>query len=123
MPPRRRARKDYDEPQPPEETPEDEESIRVHEAFLEHRLAGGEPAGPEAILRAAQQFERLPGAIRTGPVTGRRVPEREPAPPTEPEEYGASPGDERDGGQQTDRRDTGRPGADTADTDETGEES
>jgi|SRR4051812_5868789 hypothetical protein len=84
MPPRRRKPRSDD--QRPEETPEDRESLRVHEAFLEHRLGGGEPATPDAYLRAVQQFERLPGAVPTGPATGRRIapPEPEAAPEAEP---------------------------------------
>jgi hypothetical protein len=85
MPPRRRKPKNSNE-QPPEETPEDQESLRVHEAYHEHRLGGGEPATPDAFLRGAEQFERLPGAVRTGPATGRRIPP--PVPEAEPEAAG-----------------------------------
>jgi hypothetical protein len=53
MPPRKGKPKpepdDYDEPP---ESSEDEGSLRVHEAYLEHRLGGGEPATPEAFRRA-----------------------------------------------------------------------
>jgi hypothetical protein len=73
MPPQKRKPKpksdDYDEP--PSESPEDEGSIRVHDAYLEHRLGGGEPATPEAFRRAVEQFEQLPGAVRTGPASAR----------------------------------------------------
>ena len=57
---------DYDEPP---ESAEDEGSIRIHDAYLEHRLGGGDPATPEAFRRAVEQFEQLPGAIRTGPAS------------------------------------------------------
>jgi hypothetical protein len=39
----------------------------VHEAYLEHRLSGGEPATPEAYRRAFEQFQNLPGAVRSVP--------------------------------------------------------
>src|SRR4051794_27363989 len=76
MPPRRRKPPDEDTPPPGQEpgndeSPESEDSLLVHEAYLEHRLGGGEPATPEAYQRAVEQFERLPGAVPTRP--GRRT--------------------------------------------------
>lgn len=62
---------------------EQDHAVRVHEAYLEHRLAGGEAPDPEAHLRAIEEFERLPGALRTTP------------PPT-PEESSGSDGDAED---------------------------
>jgi hypothetical protein len=46
---------------------EEGDAVRVHEAYIENRLGGGEPPGPEAYQRAIEQFERLPGAMRTTP--------------------------------------------------------
>jgi hypothetical protein len=43
------------------------DAVRIHEAYLEHRLAGGGAPDPEAHLRAIEEFERLPGALRTTP--------------------------------------------------------
>jgi hypothetical protein len=80
--PRRRARKpDGDGGDDPRRKPHEEEgdAVRVHEAYLEHRMGGGEEPDPEAHLRAIEQFERLPGALPT-------------TPPKTPDE----PGDEND---------------------------
>jgi len=46
---------------------EDEGTIRVHEAYQEHRLGGGEPATPEAYRQAVERFRKLPGAVRSTP--------------------------------------------------------
>ena len=75
--------KDYPEPEPHEEQPG---AVRVHQAYLEHRLAGGEPATPEAYRRALEQFEKLPGAIQTVPPT---------APPEKPEDERGAGDDEK----------------------------
>lgn len=50
--------------EPFEEAPE---NIDVHEAYLEYRLGGGERPSSRAYARAAEQFNRLPGAIRGKP--------------------------------------------------------
>jgi hypothetical protein len=52
-----------------EREPHEEESgaVEVHRAYLEHRLAGGEPATPELYRRAVEQFQKLPGATRSVP--------------------------------------------------------
>jgi hypothetical protein len=67
-PPRRRPRKrdgdGDDEREPYEEEPD---AVRIHEAYLQHRLAGGEEPDPEAYRRAIEEFERLPGALPTIP--------------------------------------------------------
>jgi hypothetical protein len=55
---------DYQEPEPHKEQ---SDAVRVHQAYLEHRLAGGEPATPEAYRRAVEQFQKLPGAMRSVP--------------------------------------------------------
>jgi hypothetical protein len=71
-PPRKRAKKpDGDGGEDVRREPHEEEShaVRVHEAYLEHRLGGGEAPDPEAHLRAIEEFERLPGALRTTPST------------------------------------------------------
>ncbi len=57
----------YQEPEPPEPHKEEPDAVRVHEAYLEHRLSGGEPATPEAYQRAFEQFQSLPGAVRSTP--------------------------------------------------------
>jgi hypothetical protein len=96
MPSRQRKPPD-DTPPPPSQAPdddesfEDEESVRLHQAYLEFRVAGGAPATPEAYRRAAEQFERLPGAIRTRPGVG-QAPPRPATPP------GGEPHDEEPGG-------------------------
>jgi hypothetical protein len=92
MPARRRKPPD-DYPPPPsdEESPENEDSLLVHEAYLQHRLGGGEPATPEAYRRAVEQFERLPGAVRTRPSAGQTEPPR----PTEPPDVEPQPGEGR----------------------------
>jgi hypothetical protein len=51
----------------PEPFRESEGAVRVHQAYLEHRLGGGEPATPQAYLRAFEQFQKLPGAVRGKP--------------------------------------------------------
>jgi hypothetical protein len=59
-PPRRRPRKrDGDgEREPYKEEPD---AVRIHEAYLEHRRAGGAEPDPDAYLRAIEEFDRLPG--------------------------------------------------------------
>lgn len=95
MPSRQRKPPD-DGPPPPGRPPgddesfEDEESVRMNEAYLGHRVAGGAPATPEAYRRAAEQFQRLPGAVRTRPGIGRAF--RPTTPPDEerrPDDAGA----------------------------------
>jgi hypothetical protein len=67
--------KDVDQ-QEPEPHIEEGGAVEVHRAYLEHRLAGGEPATPEAYQRALAQFEKLPGAMRSvPPVTPSEKPE------------------------------------------------
>jgi hypothetical protein len=98
MPSRRRKPPD-DTPPPPGQAPdddesfEDEEELRLHAAYLEYRVAGGAPATPEAYRRAAEQFDRLPGVIRTRPGVGQTPPPR-PTTPTPGEE----PRDDEAGG-------------------------
>lgn len=48
-------------------------AVRVHQAYLEYRLGGGEPATSQAYLRAFEQFRKLPGAIRGKPAV--KIPE------------------------------------------------
>jgi hypothetical protein len=55
---------DYQEPEPHQE---EGGAVRVHQAYLEHRLGGGEPATPEAYRRAVEQFQKLPGAMPSVP--------------------------------------------------------
>jgi len=44
--------------------------VLIHEAFIEHHLAGETPAAPEAYERAREQFQRLPGATSRPPISG-----------------------------------------------------
>jgi len=46
---------------------EEPENLDIHEAFLKHRLEGGEPPSSQAYARAVEQFQKLPGAIRGKP--------------------------------------------------------
>jgi hypothetical protein len=39
--------------------------VRIHEDYVQRHLGGGAPATPEAYERAIEQFNRLPGAMRT----------------------------------------------------------
>ncbi len=43
------------------------DAVRVHEAYIEERLGGGEEPDAASYRRALQQFEQLPGAVRTIP--------------------------------------------------------
>jgi hypothetical protein len=64
-----------------ESEPHQEEhgAVRVHEAYLEHRLGGGAPATPDAYRRGVEQFQRLPGAVRSvPPVTPPKAPPKAP---------------------------------------------
>ena len=64
--------------------------MRLNEAYLEHRVAGGAPATPEAYRRAAEQFQRLPGAVRTRPGIGRASrPTAAPGEEPRPDDAGA----------------------------------
>jgi hypothetical protein len=62
---------------------EQKDAVKIHEAYLQHRSGGGEPASPEAYRRALEQFEKLPGATRSTPVN---VPEQKPVKNSEPDE-------------------------------------
>ncbi len=64
-----RKRKDGDGGDDERRLPHEEEgnAVRVHEAYLEHRLQGGEPASPDAYRRANEQFQKLPGAVQSTP--------------------------------------------------------
>ncbi|MEX0277501.1 MAG: hypothetical protein AB3N19_08280 [Ruegeria sp.] len=50
-----------------EPTGESPENLDIHEAFLKHRLEGGEEPSSQAYARAVEQFQKLPGAIRGKP--------------------------------------------------------
>jgi hypothetical protein len=69
MPTRKRKGKDNGDYPEPEREPHHEEdsAVKTHEEYLKHRLGGGEPASPEAYRRAVEQFEKLPGAMRSTP--------------------------------------------------------
>jgi hypothetical protein len=43
------------------------ENLNIHEAYLRHRLEGGERPSSKAFARAVEQFQKLPGAIRGKP--------------------------------------------------------
>jgi hypothetical protein len=43
------------------------ENLDIHEAYLRHRLEGGERPSSKAYARAVEQFRKLPGAIRGKP--------------------------------------------------------
>ena len=81
-----RQRKSPGDPSPQDNAPppdddelvEDEESVLLHDAYLEYRVAGGAPATPEAYRRAAEQFDRLPGVIRARPGLGHTPRDGEP---------------------------------------------
>jgi hypothetical protein len=68
MPPARkgeaRGRRGREHAERHEETPE---AVRLHHAYLEYRLAGGEAANPKRYAEALEAFRRLPGAIRSAP--------------------------------------------------------
>jgi hypothetical protein len=68
-----------DEPRKPHK--EQRDAVKIHEAYLQHRLGGGEPASPEAYRRAVEAFEKLPGALRSTPAS---VPPKEPKKTPEP---------------------------------------
>jgi hypothetical protein len=79
--PTRKNKGPYEDEHPkPESHEEQRGAVDVHRAYLEHRLAGGEPASPEAYRRAIEQFQKLPGAMRTVP------------PAASPEKPGSEPG-------------------------------
>lgn len=69
---------------------ESEGAIRVHQAYLEHRLGGGERATTQAYLRAIKQFQKLPGAIRSKPAV------EPPEPAADDTENGDQPDDKSD---------------------------
>jgi hypothetical protein len=75
------------EPRKPHQ--EQKDAVKIHEAYLQHRLGGGAPATPEAYRRALEQFEKLPGAIRSTPA----APSHDPKPGDDPK-----PEKPRDGG-------------------------
>jgi len=90
MPTRKPKDDDDDQEQRPREPHKEEhEAVKIHEAYLEHRLGGGAPATPEAYRRAVEQFEKLPGAMRSTPPP---EPEKKPEPKGE---KGADQGEQR----------------------------
>jgi hypothetical protein len=52
-------------------------AIEIHRAYLEHRVQGGDPPTPERYRRAIEQFQKLPGAVRSTPpaMPGEQEPE------------------------------------------------
>jgi hypothetical protein len=54
---------DDGEPQGPKHRGGD--PVRIHEDYVRRHLGGGAPPTPEAYERAIEQFNRLPGAMRT----------------------------------------------------------
>ncbi|MCL6282619.1 hypothetical protein M3P21_03670 [Ruegeria sp. 2012CJ41-6] len=71
-----------------EPTGEVPENLDVHEAFLKHRLEGGEEPSSQAYARAVEQFKKLPGAIRGKPAF---------IPPTPPDDDDGDDGDSSGG--------------------------
>lgn len=69
---------DHDDPlQKPHTEPRG--AVKIHEAYLEHRLGGGAEATPDRYRRGLEQFEKLPGAVRsTPPATPAAEPEKPP---------------------------------------------
>jgi hypothetical protein len=112
MPSRKRKPPD-NTPPPPAQAPdddeffEDEEELRLHEAYLEYRVAGGAPTTREAYRRAVEQFDRLPGVIRTRPGVGQAPPPQPAMPPAGADAQPGTanpagdtpPGEERRGGE------------------------
>lgn len=84
---------DDHEEQPREPHKEQHDAVRIHEAYLQHRLGGGEPASPDAYRRGVEQFEKLPGAVRSTPGIG-PAPEAEKKAEKEPEPKTEKAGDE-----------------------------
>jgi hypothetical protein len=66
MPPDRRRNEERrrERGEPYEELPE---AVQLHEAYLEHRLAGGETPSAQLYLQAVERFRQLPGAVRSRP--------------------------------------------------------
>lgn len=91
-----------DTDRPDEEDEEEQESILAREAYVAHRLGGGEPATNEAFRRALEQFEQLPGAIRTGATEG--LKRRQPPGPDDIEDDAEGPGGAADGPQDREDR-------------------
>jgi hypothetical protein len=65
------------EREPPGEEPE---NLDIHEAYLQHRLGGGEQPTTQAYARAFNQFKNLLGAVRGKPAL------KPPNPPKEDED-------------------------------------
>jgi hypothetical protein len=61
---------DYDDGGNGQQPPYEEEgsAVEVHRAYLEHRVKGGAPPTPERFRRAIEQFQKLPGAVRSTPI-------------------------------------------------------
>ena len=78
---------DYGEPP---ETGEDQgaDPVRIHQDYVQRHVGGGAPATTEAYERAVEQFNKLPGAIRTPPT--RVIPAR---PTPEPDNDGSTKSD------------------------------
>jgi hypothetical protein len=59
--------------------------VRIHEDYVERHSGGGAPATPEAYEKAIEQFNRLPGAMRTPTKT------RPARPVPKPDDEGSEP--------------------------------
>jgi hypothetical protein len=43
------------------------EAVLLHEAYLQHRLEGGETPSAQQYLQTLERFRQLPGAVRSRP--------------------------------------------------------
>ena len=71
---RRDDRDDRDDGGGDDPRAEEASAVALHAAYLEHRLAGGEPGDAAAYRRGLEQFERLPGAVPTRPAAAPTPP-------------------------------------------------
>ena len=93
---------------------EDADPVQIHRDYVERRIGGGAPPTSDAYARALEEFQRMPGAVRTPPSettdeTARLRAERAPSEP-EPREAAAetgAPAEERGAGEGAPDEDTG----------------
>jgi len=92
---------------------EDADPVEIHRDYVERRIGGGGPATSDAYARAIEEFQRMPGAVRTPPTettdeTARQRAEHEPIEPATPEARART-----EAGAESTRAGEGQPDGDT----------
>jgi hypothetical protein len=79
---------------------EDADPVQIHREYVERRIGGGAPPTSDAYARAIEEFQQVPGAVRTPPTETTDETARLRAKPAGIEPEAAKPRAEREAGEE-----------------------